>query len=305
MRQRVRGIVLKFSTWLSRRLPQHPLMARLRLFQSARLTRRYLTGLSRADLAGTAVPRPAAQGRPAPRTIWFLADLYWERDELIPELAKIGAVTVTDLSALRHEPTPREQAVRLVEQAGADLRPDLIVVYAREGFLSTALFDLLRTKDAPVWGMSVDDKIDFFVDETNPHHGRDGYGRWAKSFDLNLAGCPAMVGAYTAAGGRVVYCPPGYHFRPEFAQARPPQEDQVALVAAWRESRGALVGHLAEYGIQVRTYGRAGPAGRWSPSRGASTARRRSRSATASPRRPTPRISSRAIFKPPARMPAI
>jgi hypothetical protein len=263
MRQRLRGIVLKIAGWLSRRLPHHPLMARLRLFQGARLTRRYLTNLCRSDLSAVHLPdgtrpRPA---RAVPETIWLIADLYWEPDELIPELAKIGAVTTTDLSSLRHEPTPREQVVELVRRAGADLQPGLILLYAREGFLSEALFDLLRGKNAPVWGMNVDDKIDFFVDETNPHHGRDGYRRWAKCFDLNLTGCPVMVGPYAEAGGRVVYCPPGYHFRPEFAQPRPPQVDQVAFVAAWRETRGALVEHLAEFGISVATHGPGWPGG--------------------------------------------
>jgi len=261
MRQMLRHFLRGWADFLRDRLPHWPIMAWFGLFHSARSTRRFLTGICAGTL-GAGMPVAAPKRRRDPARIWFLADVFWEQDELIPELQKIGETVVTDFSSFRGEPTPREEIVRIVEQASEKIEADLILLYAREGFLSDGLFQLLRTKNAPIWGMNLDDKLDFFPDQLQPRHFRDGYCRWTAHFDLNLTSCRVMPPYYAANGGNAVFFPEGFRLRPEFLQPRPPIVDRVSFVGSWRRSRADLIRHVRDYGFPVQVYGRGWPDGR-------------------------------------------
>src|ERR1700733_13900352 len=149
MRELLRKTVLKWVAFFVNEFPYLPVMGKLRLFQSARTTHRCLTGL--ASVTNSAVSVAESKSQPpmrsrVPSKIWFLADLFWEPKELLPELQKICDVAVTDLNPATKVAASREKAMELVDRVQRDIRPDVILLYAREGLLSSPLFDLLRTK---------------------------------------------------------------------------------------------------------------------------------------------------------------
>ena len=262
MKEKIRALALQLADWAASRLPYYPLMGRLGVFRGARATRRYLAGL----FGSNPVPQPAPRSKPplagSPKCIWYIADVYWEGLELIPELKKICPVHVIDLRSVATLPNSRDAVLELVRRSHGPTPPDLIILYARESLLSEALFLHLRGLNAPIWGMNLDDKVEFFPDDIRPYSGRDGYVRWVSSFDLNLTCAPALVDAYAAAGGQVVYFPEGFHFRPEFEPPRPAIVDRIAFVGAMRDSRARLVRDLGQFGIHVTTYGGGWPGGK-------------------------------------------
>ncbi len=244
--------------------PHWPFFGKRGLFNTARTTRRYLSSIAATSAGATtgqpASPAPKRGG--VPRKIWFLADLAWEPGELIPELQKICEVVVTDLHAANASSQPREHAAEITRQAVAGVAPDLILLYAREGLLSQPLFDILRKLGVPIWGMNLDDKIDFFADEYSPYRARDGYSRWACHFDLNLTSTRAIIESYTRLGANVEYFPEGFHLRPEFLLPRPQTAYPLSFVGAWREDRAELIQALARDGLDVAAFGPGWPRGK-------------------------------------------
>ena len=237
-----------------------PLAARLGLLQSLRLTHRFLAHVA---VATPAAIEPEKIQRPSsrlPRLIWFIADVQWEKHELIPELKKIGEIDVTDLSPAIDGGICREQIVRLVESESATIQPDLIVLYAREGLLSAELFELLRQKNVLIWGLNLDDKTEFFKDEGLPYGGRYGYSRWASFFDLNLSSSRTMVEQYRLLGAKARYFPEGFHLRPEF-QEIPSIQYPLSFVGANREDRRELIRTVREYGFKLSLFGAGWPGG--------------------------------------------
>ena len=247
--------LLKAGKWT---VVRSKLGAKLGLLRGARLTDRYLscltTGSNVAENASTPTPR-----QKIPRLLWLIADIQWERDELIPELQKICEVRVTDLGAMTVQSDPRTAVSRLVESEGKNLEPDLILLYAREGLLSAGLFEYLRSKTVPIWGLNLDDKTEFMPEESGAYNGRYGYSRWVKSFDLNLSSSRVMVDKYRSEGAPVTYFPEGFHHRPEYDENLPAAVHELTFIGAYREDRQALLQKLARYGLPTKVYGRGWP----------------------------------------------
>jgi hypothetical protein len=255
MLDHMRRFVKRLLKWAETTLPQAKIASNLRVFQSLRLTHRYLRHLSQRPPVQSASPPKPRSGKNIPKKIWFISDLQWEQKEMIPELKKIGEVRVTNLNCVTGRNVCREEVFQYVESNSKEESPDLIVLYAREGLLSEPLFALLRKKNVPIWGINMDDKTEFFQDEHRPYEGRYGYCRWAKFFDLNLTSVLAMVDQYRLIGAEVRYFPEGYYFRPEFLDNRPPLQHELSFVGASREDRREIIEAIQRYGYRPDLFG--------------------------------------------------
>lgn len=195
------------------------------------------------------------------RSILFIADCYWELDELVPELERIAHVTVADVHAAIHRKPPGARNAELVLQnireIPASVGPDVILLYNRPSLMSQELFKHLRkTWRCPVVGMNLDDKAQFF-----PYRifksGNDGYSDWCREFDVNLTSSRAAVDWYAKLGANVRYVPMGFRQREGFAT--PPTDisfkHRMSFVGSWKPERAALIEDLQRYGIPIEVFG--------------------------------------------------
>jgi hypothetical protein len=198
------------------------------------------------------------------RRVLFISDVQWELNELVPELEKICPVETINLHPRLQKP-PRDrlpsevarQAVQEFIQSHSSCEPDLILLYARSGLLSEALFEAVRRRwSCPLLGMNLDDKLEFL------NYGlfsekRDNYLAWATRFDLNLSNVRAVVDWYADRKLPVCYVPEGYHPKPGLAMpsALPQYQYEIAFVGSKRLEREILVRRLRELGVPVEPIG--------------------------------------------------
>ncbi len=222
MLEHLRKFIKYLFKWGESTIPRTRIAARLGLLGSLRLTHRFLQRVSTAPPPGPKDPPRSGPTDKIPKLIWFISDVEWEKFELIPEFKKFTQVHVTDLHPVVRGNICREDVFRVVEADLKNVTPDLIFLYAREGLLSQPLFDLLRTKGVPIWGMNLDDKTEFLKDEDRPYNGRYGYCRWITSFDLNLSSSHAMMDQYRRMNARVFYFPRAITIVPNFSRSARP-----------------------------------------------------------------------------------
>jgi hypothetical protein len=207
-------------------------------------------------------------GSEALKQILFIADCVWEPQSLVPELARITNVRVLDLHpALEKSGVAPETVLHAVGQfanAETTFSPDVILFYARPNLLCNETFDALRRRwKCPLFGMNLDDKLQFFS------HGiladaNDGYAQWARKFDLNLTSCRAAMDWYHRRDCVCAYLPPGFH-----ASARLTAPDSTAFqheftfVGAKRHEREIIIAQLQRSGISIELFGNGWPGAKW------------------------------------------
>jgi len=230
------------------------------------------------DVSSRALPETRQPG-PIPRTVLkkllFIADVMWEDNELVPELAKICEVRSLDLRpALRNQsyenPAAAPQAVlRSVEGFLADPRSsnaDAVLFYARGALLSCEVFDLLRKAcSGPIIGMNLDDKANFWPCNAYSDGG-DHYRRWVNSFDLNLTNSRIASTWYREAGATCRYSPPAMRRHPQLTM--PTNADfkyPLSFVGSVKLEREIIVAKLRDANIPVALFGNGWPDSKWEP----------------------------------------
>ncbi|MGH7953830.1 MAG: glycosyltransferase family protein, partial [Limisphaerales bacterium] len=241
--------------------------------KARKLDRAYCAELVRASALENPATTPNTSlvtGVPL-RTILFIADCMWELNDLVPELRKIAAVSVLDLHlALNKKPsnqTDREAvtaAIRDFAAAQKNLAPDVVFFYARPAILSEATFEVLRrTWHCPLFGMSLDDKMEFL-----PYgifsSGNDNYQHWAAKFDLNLTNCLAAVEWYQQRGLPCLYSPQGVHLTDDLSlPASADFKYEFSFLGSRKPEREIIINELLRFGIPIKLFGSGWPNGQW------------------------------------------
>ena len=205
------------------------------------------------------------------RQILFIADCLWEQFSLVPELARIADTRVLDLRPGLQQRKPQQTLAEIVTQTVKDfaasqlhLTPDVILFYARPNLLSEEVFATLRRRwKCPLFGMNLDDKMQFF-----PHgilaDGNDDYQRWARKFEVNLTNCLPATDWYRQQGCPVLYLPPGVHATPDLT---PPSSTdwkyELSFLGAKRFERVQIVNELQRAGLNVQLFGVGWPDSQW------------------------------------------
>jgi hypothetical protein len=209
----------------------------------------------------TQTARPVATGHGL-RKLLFIADNMWERQELLPELARICEFVFVDVHPhIRLSDDGREYLP--AQSVIAELNPhqgtrfDGVLVYLRSPLLSEELIGFLRsTWSCPLIGLNLDCKTSF--DDYNVFR-RDptGYRHWAKSFDCNLTNARAMVDVYSRSGANCLYLPTGYHYDPNIHILRTgePFVYGLSFVGSWKPERQLVIEDLKRIGINVEVFG--------------------------------------------------
>ncbi|HEV2394979.1 MAG TPA: glycosyltransferase [Verrucomicrobiae bacterium] len=195
----------------------------------------------------------------------------WELRDLVPELQKIAAVSVLDLRDSLKDPvrtgTDRQavaSALECLAGNGGSPLPDLILFYARPALLSEEAFQHLRRRwKCPLFGMSLDDRFEFF-----PHgvfaSGNDDYQHWAGHFDINLTNCLPATEWYQRRGLHCIYMPQGV--RQLDALSSPTAADykyEFSFVGSRKPERGTVIDQLLQAGIPIRLFGEGWPHSQW------------------------------------------
>ena len=257
---------------LRRLVLRGPLLDRWVARRGRQLDRAYCAQLVRhlsEPLAPTAAPSFTAPG--ALRQILLIADCMWEQNDLVPELARIADTRTLDLRPLLKKRKPDQAEHEVVTRAVKDfavmqpqLAPDAILFYARPNLLSEEVFDALRgTWKCPLFGMNLDDKMQFF-----PYGvfaaGDDNYQRWARKFDLNLTNCLPATDWYRARDCPVLYTPHGVHHPPGL---RPPATADFkygfSFLGSKKPERVVVIGELERAGLKVNLFGAGWPNSQW------------------------------------------
>ena len=223
-----------------------------------------------ATPAATAVA-PSFTAPGALRHILFIADCMWEKQDLVPELARIAETHTLDLhpalktkAGTQIESAIVTETIRQFIEANGNLSPDVIFFYARPVLLSDEAFDLLRKRwSCPLLGMNLDDKAEFF-----PYgifsSGNDNYRRWAKKFDLNLTNCLPSTEWYRQEGLPCLYSPQGVHLTPDLTM--PVSADfkyQFSFLGSKKPEREIIIGRLEQAGIPPNLFGSGWANGQW------------------------------------------
>ncbi len=186
----------------------------------------------------------------------------WELNDLVPELRNICDVSVLDLRPkLKAAPAYRpvsEVVLSAVEDLAAQngLEADLVFFYARPLLLSDAVFDRLRKRwHAPLLGMNLDDKIQFF-----PYgilsSGDENYQRWARKFDLNVTNCLAATDWYRQRGLPCIYSPQGVHQTPDLSMpASAKYQRTIGFLGSIKPERKFVVDQLLAAGVPIELFG--------------------------------------------------
>jgi len=240
--------------------------------KTKRLERRFCRELavSSGKPISPAVTLAFKRGEPL-RQILLIADIMWEANDLVPELANICPTVAFDLHPhLRKnagrvpEPQVMVLAVRGFMEEQKALEPDVILFYARPGLLSEEVFDLLRRRwSCPLFGMNLDDKFQF-LDYGIFRGGDDNYQRWAQLFDLNITNGIAASEWYQQRGLPCIYSPQGVH-RPK-GLTMPLSADfkyELSFLGGCKPERKMLIRQIEEMGIAVALFGSGWPNSQW------------------------------------------
>ena len=216
-------------------------------------------------------PLPIFAGRARIRQILLIADGLWEQNDLVPELALIAETRLlnlrTSLENIPESPQGRAaviEAVRRFTEANGEPAPDVILLYLRPGLLSDDVFEVLRRRwKCPLFGMNLDDKMEFF-----PYgifaHGNDNYQYWAKKFDLNITNCLPATDWYRARDLPCLYSPQGVHLTADLAlPASCNFKYKLSFLGQIKVERKYVVNQLQSAGIHIELFGRGWPGSRW------------------------------------------
>lgn len=262
--------LLGLKNLLRRLFLRGPLLAWWVARRGRQLDHAYAAELTRT-LSG---PAPQSSGNvttAAPlRRLLFIADCMWELNDLVPELRNICDVSVLDLRPkLKSAPPSRplsEVVLSAVEDLAARNGPeaDLVFFYARPMLLSDAVFDLLRKCwHAPLLGMNLDDKIQFF-----PYgilsSGDENYQRWAHKFDLNITNSLAATDWYRQQGVPCLYSPQGVHQTPDLSMpASAEYQRTISFLGSIKPERKFIVDQILAAGIPIQLFGSGWPSTEW------------------------------------------
>jgi hypothetical protein len=216
-------------------------------------------------------PLPMFAGRAKIRQILFIADCLWEQNDLVPELSRIAETRLlnlrSSLKSIQESPEARAaviEAVRRFTEANGAVAPDVIFLYLRPGLLSDEVFELLRERwKCPLFGMNLDDKVEFFPKEIFASGNHD-YQYWAKKFDLNITNCLPATDWYRARDLPCVYSPQGVHLTPDLTL--PTSSDfkyKLSFLGQVKVERKYVVNQLQSAGIPIKLFGRGWPGGQW------------------------------------------
>jgi len=195
----------------------------------------------------------------------------WEQNDLVPELRKITDVAVLNLrpslsAKLAHqsESDVAASAIREFISQHQFLSPDLLFLYARPVLLSEEVFHCLRRQwKCPLFGMSLDDKFEFF-----PYGvfrgGLDNYQHWAKNFDLSLTNSLAATEWYRQRGLACIYSPQGVH-RPDgmTMPSSAQYKHELGFLGSKKPERMQVIDRLIEAGVHIQLWGSGWPNSGW------------------------------------------
>ncbi len=215
------------------------------------------------------IPRPKTAPKQQLRKLLFIADVMWEKNELIPELEKICTVEALDIhSALQNLPAEKAApaVARAVEKFLHENRsenPDAIFFYAKGNHLSEDVFSLLRKKcSGPLIGMNLDDKVAFWPYEV--YRNGESYRKWTKHFDLNLTDEKTAISWYKEAGAACLYIPPAMRLptglkMPTSTNFKYP----LSFVGSPKPDREIIISKLQSYDIPISLFGKGWPGSLW------------------------------------------
>jgi len=203
--------------------------------------------------------------------ILLIADCLWEQNDLVPELARIAETRLlnlrTSLKNLEESPEARSavvEAVRRFATSNTAVVPDVILFYLRPGLLSDEVFDVLRQYwKCPLFGMNLDDKMEFFPNGIFASGNHD-YQNWARKFDLNISNCLPATDWYRARGLPCLYSPQGVHLTPELTLPTSCNfKYKLSFLGQVKVERKFIVNELQSAGIDVRLFGKGWPGSQW------------------------------------------
>jgi Glycosyl transferases group 1 len=204
------------------------------------------------------------------RKIAFIADVMWEANELLPELAKIAQVETLDLRP-GLEGVDREDAPQLVSRLVDEFArnrtgssPDVVFLYLRGGLLSEEVFSLIRQHwSCPLLGMNLDDKVSFWPG--NVFGAGDGnYRKWAKKFDLNITNSQIASSWYTQANAACIYSPQGVHIPDGIsAPSNANYQYPLSFLGARKLDREIIINRLRQANMPVTVFGSGWPKSKW------------------------------------------
>jgi hypothetical protein len=205
------------------------------------------------------------------RQILFIADCQWEKNELVPELARIADTRFLDLrpilKGVPEGPRAREEITKAVRQFAESNRspsPDVILFYLRGGLLSDEVFDVLRRQwKCPLFGMNLDDRAEFFRYGILSS-GNDDYGSWVKKFDLNITNCIHATEWYRQRGAAAIFSPNGVHLAPDLTLPTSANfKYKISFLGSMKIERSAVIDELRRAGILVTLFGGGWPDSQW------------------------------------------
>ena len=210
-------------------------------------------------------------GRDKIRQILLIADCLWEQNDLVPELARIAETRLLNLrSSLKNMEESAEaraaviDAVRRFTEANGAPTPDVILVYLRPGLLSDELFEVLRRHwKCPLFGMNLDDKMEFF-----PYgifaHGNHNYQYWASKYDMNITNCLPATDWYRAQDLPCLYSPQGVHLTPDLRLPTSANfKYKLSFLGQVKVERKHVVNQLQSAGIHIDLFGLGWPGSQW------------------------------------------
>jgi hypothetical protein len=266
------NLLFRVRRWLARLMLRGPVMD-----QWLRRRGRQVDSCFRARLVDEleapckSKPLPRFTERARIRQILLIADCLWEQRDLLPELARIAETRLlnlrSSLKAMQESPEGRAEvveAVRRFTEANSALEPDVVLFYLRPGLLSDEVFEVLRRRwKCPLFGMNLDDKMEFF-----PYgvfaHGNHNYQYWAKKFDLNITNCLPATDWYRTRDLPCLYSPQGVHLTPDLTLPTSYNfKYKLSFVGQIKVERKYIVNRLQRAGINTELFGTGWPAGQW------------------------------------------
>ena len=223
------------------------------------------------NVPSKSVPLPMFAGRARIREILLIADCLWEQRDLLPELARIADTRLLNLRSslkdMQESPEGRTvviEAVRQFTEANGALQPDVILLYLRPGLLSEEVFEVLRQRwKCPLFGMNLDDKMEFFSNRIFASGNHD-YQFWAKKFDLNVTNCLPATDWYRARDLPCLYSPQGFHLTPDLILPTSCNfKYKLSFVGQVKVERKYVVNQLWSVGIHTELFGRGWPGSKW------------------------------------------
>jgi hypothetical protein len=266
------NLFLRVRRWFARLILRGPLLDWWLIRRGRQVDQSYRAELVE-QLKGSCKTRALPQfvGRAKIRQILIIADCLWEQNDLVPELARIAETHLLNLRDslrdMQESPEARTtviEAVRRFTEANGALAPDVMLLYLRPGLLSDEVFDLLRRSwKCPLFGMNLDDKMEFFSKRIFSS-GNHNYQYWAKKFDLNLTNCLPATDWYRERDLPCLYSPQGVHLPPGLAP--PTSSDfkyKLSFLGQVKVERKYVVNQLQSAGIPIQLFGRGWPGSKW------------------------------------------